>query len=168
MPVPGDGRYEWQGFLGLDELPRAYRPEQGWFATANQMSLPKDYPIAERKVGFEWSDSARWQHIVEVLSANKKLTLADAMDLQNDDTSMLARRLTALLKPLTSDDANTKQGLALLKARDVAIPPTAAGAVFEVWIARTGPAVVNAVAPKVVDITAPDPASISAIVGFRT
>ena len=22
MPVPGDGRYEWQGFIGLDELPR--------------------------------------------------------------------------------------------------------------------------------------------------
>ena len=22
MPVPGDGRYEWQGFLGLDELPQ--------------------------------------------------------------------------------------------------------------------------------------------------
>ena len=168
MPVPGDGRYEWQGFLGLDELPRAYRPEQGWFATANQMNLPKDYPIAERKVGFEWSDSARWQRIVEVLSANKKLTLADAMDLQNDDASMLARRLTALLKPLTSDDANTKQGLALLKAwdaRDTA--DSAAGAVFEVWIANhLGPAVVNAVAPKVVNIIAPDPASISAIVGF--
>jgi penicillin G amidase len=45
------------------------------------MSLPKDYPIAERKVGFEWSDSARWQRIVEVLSAKKKLTLPDAMDL---------------------------------------------------------------------------------------
>ena len=80
------------------------------------MNLPKDYPIAERKVGFEWSDSARWQRIGEVLSGTKKLTLADAMDLQNDDTSMLARRLTALLKPLTSDDANTKQGLGLAQS----------------------------------------------------
>lgn len=168
MPVPGDGRYEWQGFLGLDELPRVYRPEQGWFATANQMNLPKDYPIAERKIGFEWSDSARWQRIVEVLSANKKMTLADAMDLQNDDTSMLARRLTALLKPLTSDDANAKQGLGLLRAWDARdSADSAAAAVFEVWIANhLGPAVVNAVAPKAVDIIAPDPASISAIVGF--
>ena len=40
MPVPGDGRYEWQGFIDNDELPRVYRPEQGFFATANQMNLP--------------------------------------------------------------------------------------------------------------------------------
>ena len=56
MPVPGDGRYEWQGFIGPDDLPRVYRPKQGWFATANNMNLPDDYPIADRKVGFEWSD----------------------------------------------------------------------------------------------------------------
>ena len=98
MPVPGDGRYEWQGFLSLDELPKVYQPKQGWFATANQMNLPSDYPVADRKVGFEWADSARWQRIAEVLQANSKVTLADAMDLQNDDTSMLARRLVALLE----------------------------------------------------------------------
>jgi hypothetical protein len=27
----------------------AQRPEQGWFATANQMNLPKDYPSALRQ-----------------------------------------------------------------------------------------------------------------------
>jgi penicillin amidase len=168
MPVPGDGRYEWSGFLGADELPRAYRPTQGWFATANQMNLPGDYPVAERKVGFEWADSARWQRIVEVLQAKTKMTLADAMDLQNDDTSMLARRLLALLKPLTSDDANTKKGLELLKewdARDSA--DSAAAAVYEVWIANhLGWALAKEVAPKAADIIAPDPASISAIVAL--
>ena len=70
MPVPGDGRYEWQGFLSLDELPKIYQPKQGWFATANHMNLPADYPVAERKVGFEWSDPARWQRIAEVLQAS--------------------------------------------------------------------------------------------------
>ena len=102
--MPGDGRYEWQGFIGLDELPRVYRPEQGWFATANQMNLPPDYPVDERRIGFEWSDPARWQRIAEVLSANDRMTLADSMDLQNDDTSMQARRLIKLLQPLTSED----------------------------------------------------------------
>ena len=154
MPVPGDGRYEWQGFLSLDELPRVYRPEQGWFATANQMNLPDDFPIAERKVGFEWADRPRWQRIVEVLKANSKVTLADAMDLQNDDTSMLARRLVALLKPLSSDDANVKRGLDLMKvwdARDTV--DSAAAAIYEVWIANhLGPAVVKIAAPKAADI----------------
>lgn len=168
MPVPGDGRYEWNGFLTLDELPKVYRPREGFFATANQMNLPEGYPVAERKVGFEWSDAARWQRIVEVLKANDKFSLAAAMDLQNDDTGMLAKRLVALLKPLSSDDANVKKGLALLTAwdaRDAA--DSAAAAVYEVWIANhLGFALAKAVAPKAADIIAPDPASISAVVAY--
>lgn len=166
MPVPGDGRYEWQGFLSLDELPKAYQPKQGFLATANQMNLPADYPVAERKVGFEWADSARWQRINEVLAANTKVTLADAMDLQNDDTAMLGRRLVKLLQPLTSDDAHVKQGLDLLKpwdARDAA--DSAAAAVFEVWIANhLGPVLLKTTAPKAADLIAPEASSISALV----
>lgn len=168
MPVPGDGRYEWQGFIDNDELPRVYRPEQGFFATANQMNLPAGYPVAERKIGFEWSDPARWQRIVEVLQSKPKLTLADAMDLQNDDTSMLARRLVKLLKPLQSDDANTKKGLELLKnwdARDGA--DSAAAAVYEVWISNhLGAALLKAVAPKAADLIAPEASSISPVVAY--
>ncbi|MGY4346333.1 acyl-homoserine lactone acylase PvdQ [Bradyrhizobium sp. GM7.3] len=168
MPVPGDGRYEWQGFLSLDELPKTYQPKQGFLATANQMNLPADYPVSERKVGFEWADSARWQRITEVLKANSKVTLADAMDLQNDDTTMLGRRLVKLLQPLTSDDANVKKGLELLKpwdARDAA--DNAAAAVFEVWISNhLGPVLLKTTAPKAADLIAPEASSISALVAF--
>ncbi|WP_426439526.1 penicillin acylase family protein [Bradyrhizobium genosp. P] len=168
MPVPGDGRYEWQGFLSLDELPKAYQPKQGFIATANQMNLPSDYPVNERRVGFEWSDSARWQRITDVLQTNSKVTLADAMDLQNDDTGLIGRRLVALLKPLSSDDANVKKGLDLLQtwdARDTA--DSAAAAVYEVWISNhLGPVLLKATAPKAAELIAPEASSISAIVGY--
>ncbi|MHC2255895.1 penicillin amidase [Bradyrhizobium embrapense] len=168
MPVPGDGRYEWQGFLSLDELPKQYQPKQGFIATANQMNLPADYPVNERRVGFEWSDSARWHRITEVLQANSKVTLADAMALQNDDTGMLARRLVALLKPLTSGDANVKKGLDLLKAWDARdTEDSAAAAVYEVWIANhLGPVLLKTTAPKAAELIAPEASSISAIVGY--
>lgn len=168
MPVPGDGRYEWQGFLSLDELPKLYQPKQGFISTANQMNLPPDYPVSERRVGFEWADSARWQRIVEVLQNNSKVTLADAMALQNDDTGMLARRLVALLKPLTSDDANVKKGLDLLKAWDARdTEDSAAAAVYEVWIANhLGPVLLKTTAPKAAELIAPEASSISAIVGY--
>lgn len=168
MPVPGDGRYEWQGFLSLDELPKLYQPKQGFIATANQMNLPADYPVNERRVGFEWSDSARWQRITEVLQANSKVTLADAMALQNDDTGMLARRLVALLRPLTSDDANVKKGLDLLKAWDARdAEDSAADAVYEVWIANhLGPVLLKTTAPKAAELIAPEASSISAIIGY--
>ncbi|TWB96108.1 penicillin amidase [Bradyrhizobium macuxiense] len=168
MPVPGDGRYEWQGFLSLDELPKLYQPKQGFIATANQMNLPADYPVGERRVGFEWADSARWQRITEVLQANNKVTLADAMALQNDDTGMLARRLVALLRPLTSDDANVKKGLDLLKAWDARdTEDSAAAAVYEVWIANhLGPVLLKTTAPKAAELIAPEASSISAIVAY--
>ena len=53
LPVPGDGRYEWDGFHDVDELPGVRDPEQGWFATANQMNLPDGLP-ADRHVTYDW------------------------------------------------------------------------------------------------------------------
>ncbi len=151
VPVPGDGRYEWQGFLTQDELPNVYNPKDGYFATANQMNLPPGYPISERRVGFDsWADPARWERIVEVLKAKTKFTLADAMDLQNDDTSMLGRRLVALVKPLHSDDPQIAKGLALLQNWNaVDDRDSAAAALFEVWVSKhIGPVVVNAAVPE--------------------
>jgi len=150
MPVPGDGRYEWQGFIPLSELPAAFNPPQGFIATANQMNLPPDYPIGERRIGFDnWADPARWQRITEVLQSEPKLTLAGSMNLQNDDTSMLGRRLVALLRPLESDDADAQKGLRLLKPWDAKDSvDSAAAAVFEVWISKhLGRALVAATAP---------------------
>ena len=75
MPVPGDGRYEWNGFLSQNELPQSFNPPEGFIATANEMNLPPDFPIAERKVGFEWTDPSRATRIKEVLAAKPRLTL---------------------------------------------------------------------------------------------
>jgi penicillin G amidase len=88
--------------------------------------------------------------------------------LQNDDTTMLGRRLVKLLQPLASDDANVKKGLELLKpwdARDAA--DSAAAALFEVWIANhLGPVLLKTTAPKAADLIAPEASSISALVAF--
>ena len=165
LPVPGDGRYEWQGFLPLDDLPRVFNPKQGWFATANQMNLPPDYPVQERKIGFEWADPSRFERISEVLGQTGKFTLADAMALQNDDTSMLARRLKALLEPLHATDPAMTKVLQLMRAWDARDSrDSAAAAVFEVWIAHhLGQAVVSAAVPKAAKIIGDD-SDISAVV----
>ncbi len=63
LPVPGDGRYEWEGFLEADELPVEFNPPQGWVASANEMNLPEGYPHEEKKVGFEWYAPYRYQRI---------------------------------------------------------------------------------------------------------
>lgn len=137
MPVPGDGRYEWKGFLKGEELPQALNPPEGWFATANEMNMPRDYPYKDRKPGFEWSDPSRITRLKEVLGSKDKVTLADAMALQTDDYTVTGRRLTKLLAPLNSDDPGLAEGLRLLKAWDHKTTADSAGAaLFEVWMTK--------------------------------
>jgi penicillin amidase len=137
LPVPGDGRYEWAGFWSGDQLPSSYNPKQGWFASANQMNLPDGYPYRERKLGFEWTNNSRFTRISEVLSALNKVSLEDSMRLQNDDLSIPARRLAALLKPLSSSDARTQAALDVFTGWDfVERADSAQAALFEVWLSR--------------------------------
>ncbi len=136
-PVPGDGRYEWDGFLTLDELPSLHNPASGWFASANQLNLPADYPYTERKVGFEWSNDARMKRIVEVLSADGKQTLASSMALQTDPTDVTGRRMQALLAPLKTNDAKLAAALDLVRGWDGRTDAASPGAaLYEVWTTK--------------------------------
>ncbi len=137
LPVPGDGRYEWAGFLSGEQLPYAYNPKQGWFATANEMNLPADYPYRERKLGFEWAANDRYLRLAEVLSRPGKQSIEDSMRLQNDVTSTSARRLTALLRTLKSADARSAAALQLLRDwNGEEGADSAEAALFEVWWSR--------------------------------
>ena len=51
FPVPGDGRYDWDGLVQLDEMPSIVNPEQGWIASANAYNVPASYPIKEKPLG---------------------------------------------------------------------------------------------------------------------
>jgi len=149
MPVPGDGRYEWRGFLSGDQLPSAFNPKEGWFATANEMNLPAGYPADQRKISFEWADPTRIVRIKDVLSRNPKVSLADSMALQTDSHSAQSVRLTTLLAPLTSDDPQVSQALSILKRWDHdETVGSAAAAIYEVWATKhLSPATVFIVTP---------------------
>jgi penicillin amidase len=149
MPVPGDGRYEWAGFWPGDKLPSSYNPASGYVTTSNEMNLPADYPYKERKLSFEWTNGSRHARIDEVLKALPKASIEDSMKLQNDVTSIPARRLVALLAPLNSDNPQTKAALDLLHGWDAReTPGSPQAALMEVWISRhLGRAFVDAVLP---------------------
>ena len=137
MPVPGDGRYEWQGFLDGAKLPYVLNPLQGWFASANEMNLPAGFPYREHKLGFEWPDNARARRIAQVLSAAPKVGIEDMERLQNDVVSLNAQRLVALLKPLSSRDPKTQAALRLLSSWDgEESAASSAAALYETWWSR--------------------------------
>ena len=97
LPVPGDGRYEWEGFLPILDLPHVADPPRGWFASANQDNLPPGFPFA---VGYQWTDPFRFSRIEEVLGSPRRSTMMDSMQLQHDELSLPARSLVPLLRGL--------------------------------------------------------------------
>jgi penicillin amidase len=134
LPVPGDGRYEWAGFMNMDELPVEFNPPCGWIATANQMNLPAGYPHEVKKVGFEWYAPYRYERIAEVLSAASGHTVRDSVKLQTDYLSVPARRILALLEGVRSEDPKAQEALEMLKGWDcVLAPDSGPSALFEVW-----------------------------------
>jgi penicillin amidase len=134
LPVPGDGRYEWDGFLDADELPAEFNPPRGWVASANEMNLPEGYPHEEKKVGFEWYAPYRYQRIAEVLSANPAFGLRDSVKLQADYLSVPARRIVARLRGLRPEDHESTLALRMLTGWDCVLrADSAPAALFEVW-----------------------------------
>ena len=113
VPVPGDGRYEWSGYLPIQSLPYVYNPEKGYWATANENLVPQNYPY-RNAVGWEWADSFRADRINEVLGSGRKHSLADMMRLQSDYLSIPARTLIPFLRELKSPDAKVESARAML------------------------------------------------------
>lgn len=144
LPVPGDGRYEWNGFHTATGLPSAINPPRGFVATANEMNLPPDFPLDERRIGFEWTEHSRIDRIDEVLATPNRHSLDNAMALQTDDLSIPARRVRALLDGVS--------GAELLTAWDCRLGrDSPAAALFEVWWTRH-------LKPALLALIAPDPA----------
>lgn len=105
MPVPGNGGYEWSGFVPTAELPHFFNPKERFVATANHKMIPEDYPY---NVGFEWAPRYRVTRIRNVIStAQHKIGVDDLEALQNDITSLPASEFQKLVRstPLKDDPA---------------------------------------------------------------
>lgn len=137
LPVPGDGRYEWAGFYDGDELPSVADPRAGWFATANEMNLPEDYPNADKTITYDWYHRFRWDRIQEELSARDDWTVQECVALQTDYLSVPARRIQPLLAGLSSPDPTVQAAVELLGSWNaVTDAESPAAALFEVWYRR--------------------------------
>jgi penicillin amidase len=158
MPVPAEGDYPWDGLIPIDELPGEYNPERGWIASANQMPFPPDYPIAERRVGFEWISDDRYRRICNVLATEPKHALADSVALQHDTFSLRAAALRPLLARVEA--ADLAGAVAMLHAWDGRVDAgSTAAALYEFWSAELQVAMAERLIPAAARglITSVDP-----------
>ncbi|WP_303812785.1 penicillin acylase family protein [Sandarakinorhabdus limnophila] len=147
LPVPAGKAHRWTGLLDAKLMPVKHNPADGWIATANEMNIPAGYP---HMLGLEWADRSRITRISEVIGSKPKFGLTDAMALQNDPTSPMARRAVALLQGLAGRDANERGALALLgNWNGHEGPDSAAAALYEIWAARhLAASTVKAIVPE--------------------
>ncbi len=107
VPVPGDGRYEWDGYLPITALPHVHNPARGYWATANNYQAPDRYPYPTA-LHYTWGDEMRGLRVDELLSSGRRFTIVDMMQFQHDELSIPARNLTPLLAAIEFTDPRSK------------------------------------------------------------
>ena len=120
VPLPGeDPQWDWQGYIPAEELPFQFNPPEGFIATANNRTIGDEFP---HYISAYWEPPARANRIVEMLSVDRKLTVADMQAIQNDVLSDHARDLVPLIihygRPAPANAPEVTQLVDILAAWD--------------------------------------------------
>ncbi len=116
-PVPGwEPAYEWSdNDVPYDALPSVLDPDGGYVVTANQAVANRDYPYY---LGDSFDYGYRAQRIRDLLRSSNALTVDDMAEIQLDDYSGLAHRLTPLLVSIALPSAYYQQAQRMLAGWD--------------------------------------------------
>jgi penicillin G amidase len=96
-PVPGwDARYDWQGYVPFQELPRLIDPPRGAIGTANARILAPNSPL---HLTFDWDPAFRQRRIEELIVAPERgpHDLTSMRQAQADVLSLAVTRLQPLM-----------------------------------------------------------------------
>jgi penicillin G amidase len=132
LPVPGaSGRYEWQGYLDVKDLPQSFNPPNHWLATANHNILPPNYNNA---IAYEWAGPQRFLRIQERLSEGRKFTVEDFQSIQHDSLSLPARSLIGVAKSAALPTELAPYAALLAKWDGTLSREAQAGPLYAVWL----------------------------------
>ena len=149
VPVPGDGRFEWSGYLPILQLPNKTNPPEGYVVTANNNLTAPNF-LHRDAMGWTWSAPSRAHRIEEVLSDGKRKNLVDFMALQADYLSIPARTLVPLMQNLSSPDNRTEQALSILRRWDFQLKPeSVAAAIYVAWEGQLKQAIYQEKIPEI-------------------
>jgi penicillin amidase len=148
VPVPGDGRFEWSGYLPIKQLPHLYDPAKGFVATANSNISSPDFE-PRSALGWEWSTPYRTNRLEEVLGSGKRFTMSDFMLLQTDLVSIPARTLVPLLKFASLDGNDERKAADMLNNWDFRLAPESVqAAIYVEWQDKLNDYVYGKLVPK--------------------
>ncbi|HLH40985.1 MAG TPA: penicillin acylase family protein [Bryobacteraceae bacterium] len=148
VPVPGDGRYEWDGYLPIKALPNVLNPQKGFYNTSNEYQIPPDWPYKEA-LHYTWADPYRAQSVAEFLGSGRKFSVADMVQLQNNNLSIPARSLVPLLADLDVSNAAAQKAAERLLHWNFSLDrDSVAAGIYEMFQRRLMANVREVVVPK--------------------
>jgi penicillin amidase len=148
VPVPGDGRYEWDGYLPIKALPHVLNPEKGFFNTSNNYLIPPGWEYKEA-LQYLWADPYRADRVEEFLRSGRMFTVSDMIQLQNSDLSIPARSLVPLLRDLPVAEAASRDAAARLVDWNYTLDRDSVQAgIYEMWQRRLISNVRDVVVPR--------------------
>lgn len=103
MPVPGDGRFEWDGFVEPGVIEGERNPGRGWCATANQRTVTWEEWEAADRFCYEWSPAYRFTRISDVLNASGRIGIEGCQALQLDVRCLPAMTLLDGLRSMLGE-----------------------------------------------------------------
>jgi penicillin amidase len=133
LPVPGaSGKYAWQGFLEVADLPQEFNPPRHVIATANYNILPPGYT---KHLTYEWAAPYRQRRVRAQLEEQRRWTVADFQRLQHDNVSLPGRLLARLAKRVKPGGPVQQRHLDLLTGWDGTLTADSkAGLLYGLWL----------------------------------
>jgi len=138
LPVPGTGRYEWDGFRS--ELPKEYDPPRGFIATANHNINTKGYwpPVV-----FKTTNTLPYDRITrlqQVLSAAKVFSVDDSKKLQRDVYSLRGAVDQKLFRGWKAADADVERARDMVATWDAELTKDSVpAAIYITWRRQIDP-----------------------------
>lgn len=131
-PVPGDGEWDWQGYLPFSDLPVRLDPPEGFLATANQRVTEPGYP---HKLSLEWgAEPYRAARIAELIEERPEHDLTSMTRMQQDTVTLLYRELRPVLKAMAPiSPAARRWRLRLLSWNGDTSASSVESSVFHAW-----------------------------------
>ena len=120
-PAPGWlAKYDWDGTIPFEQLPRSFNPASGAIVTANHRITPPGYvPF----ISSEWQPPYRADRIQQLLDAVPKHTVQSFARIQADMVSLAMRELLPRLLAARPRSEQARKALALLATWDGAMAP---------------------------------------------
>ncbi len=104
---PGDSsKYDWQGLVPFEELPFEFNPERGYVSSANNKTVPQEYPYY---ISYWFATNDRIDRIREMLEAKEKLGVEDFEKMHSDFRSKKAEKFVLVFLDAIITDSGVNE-----------------------------------------------------------